>query len=273
MALGNAARVEGGLAEACIEARADLLVTAKSSTSFDLVSTLVPHGVEEDRPPTAVVGAVGTGPHSPLVAEVTGLLAAGAGAEAVLVTVSRDEDEDASAHALLDALSRHAPGATSSLVRAATAQGLLDSLPTGGLLVLGAPGGSWWQRQFFGPGRRLRQGAPAGSVVVRAAPRRCFQSLIEANPLGKLMPAPIAATVAQTEAVPVAEDGVLVGVVRRHSLLAAAEGTTVGDLMEHPVYAAPEDAVAAIAELSDFLEGAPVPVVDSDGVLLGCATA
>ena len=63
------------------------------------------------------------------------------------------------------------------VVHAQSATALVKDLPAQTLLVLGAPGGSWLQRQLFGPGHRLQVAAPGGSIVVRHAPRRCFHAM------------------------------------------------------------------------------------------------
>lgn len=263
----TACHVEGDLTQACIEARADLLVTARAS-SFGLVSTAVPHGIDPDRKIPVVVGAVGTGPHSPLVANLTGLIAAGLGADAVLVTVSRSDAEDEQALATLGSVDSLVPGAGTKVVRADTATGLVDSLPADALLVVGAPGGSWWQRQFFGPGRRLIHLAPAGSVVAKAAPRRCFQAMDDITPLGRHMQARDALAVMSHPAAAVADDGILVGIVRR-SALEQMPTKTVGDLMEPAAGVEADDLIEAADDLAGFMEGSPIPVVDGGGRLLG----
>ena len=263
----TASHVEGDLTQACIEARVDLLVTARAS-AFGLVSTAVPHTIDPDRKIPAVVGAVGTGPHSPLVANLTSLIAAGLGTDAVLVTVSRSTDDDEQAVATLDSLNPLAPGAGTKVVRADTAAGLIDSLPADALLVLGAPGGSWWQRQFFGSGRRLIHRAPAGAVVAKAAPRRCFQAMCDIAPLGRHMQARDALAVMTSPAVPVADDGILIGIVRR-SALEGAPTETVGGLMESLVSVMADDLIEAAADLVGFMEDSPIPVVDTEGRLLG----
>ncbi len=263
----TASHVEGDLTQACIETRADLLVTARAST-FGLVSTAVPHAIDPDRKIPAVVGAVGTGPHSPLVANLTGLIAAGLGTDAVLVTVSRSDAEDEQAVATLGSLDPLAPGAGTKVVRADTAAGLVDSLPADALLVLGAPGGSWWQRQFFGPGRRLIHRAPAGAVVAKASPRRCFQAMHDIAPLGRQMQARDALAVMAHPVAAVADDGILIGVVRRSALERTPTGT-VGSLMESVASVMAGDPIEVAAELTGFLEGSPIPVVDAQGRLLG----
>ncbi len=265
---GQAIRADGDLKTACINLRANVLVTAKA-ISFDLAATIVPDSLDESRTVPAVIGAVGTGPHSPLVAQTTARLAAGYGADPVLVTMARSADDDEAALKVLRDLALHAPGAETRLVRADTAAELLESLSPEGLIVLGAPGGSWWQRQFFGPGRRLMHAAPAGSVVVRAADRRCFHSLTDLTAVGAPMRARDALAVLTVGVAPVVADGKMIGLVRRAVLAAAPENATVADMMEGPVFAAADDPIASIADLTAHLDGGPVPVLDDEGRLLG----
>lgn len=265
---GTASRVDGDLKTACIAAGANVLVTAKAG-SFDLASTLVPQSVDEEHDPPAVIGAVGTGPHSGLVAAATMRLAKGFGADPMLVTMSAEVREDPQAQEVLDEMALAAPGAATRLVRAGHPAELLASLPPEGLVVLGAPGGSWWQRQFFGAGRKLIHAAPAGSVIVHAAPLRCFQALEELVAFGPLMRAADAAAVIQDQVAPVVDEGKLIGQVRRGALLGALPDTPVGELAEAPIAAIAEEPVAAIDELTDRLDGSPVPVVDDENRLLG----
>jgi hypothetical protein len=265
---GSAVRADGDLKTACITAQANILVTSRAA-SFDLASTLVPHGVDERTSPPVVIGAVGTGPHSPLVAATTERLASAFGAEAVLVSMSPDEEDDPSAHAVLIELADHAPSADIAVVRADNPAGLLASLPPTGLVVLGAPGGSWWQRQFFGAGRRLIHAAPAGSVVVRAAGRRCFHAVEELTAVGPLMRAADAAAVATAPVLPVVDGGIVIGQVRMAALKASNGSDRVGDLVEAAITALADEPIDAIDDLAAILDGGPVPVVDDESRLLG----
>lgn len=265
---GSAVKADGDLKTACIASRANVLVTSRAA-SFDLASTLVPHGVDETTAPPIVVGAVGTGPHSPLVAATTERLAAGFGADAILVSMSPDEEDDPAAHAVLIEMSEHAPSADTRVVRADHPAGLLASLPPTGLVVLGAPGGSWWQRQFFGAGRRLIHAAPAGSVVVRAAGRRCFHAVEELTAVGPLMLAADAAAVATAPVLPVVDAGVVIGQVRMDALRASNGSDRVGDLVEAPITALADEPIEAIGDLAARLDGGPVPIVDDESRLLG----
>ena len=45
------------------------------------------------------------------------------------------------------------------------------------LVVIGAPGGSWFQRQLFGAGARLQAAAPGGVLVVRQDVPRVYQAM------------------------------------------------------------------------------------------------
>jgi CBS domain-containing protein len=264
---GSAARVDGDLAAACIAHQANVLVTAKAS-SFDLANSLVLYSIDEATPPPAVVGAVGTGPHSPLVAETTARIAAGLGADALLVTMATDEsDEDAKQ--VLKEMALRAPEAAGQLIVADSTAAFVAALPPDGLLVLGAPGGSWWQRQFFGAGRRLLHAAPAGAIVVKAVDRRCFHGLLPLTAFSPLMGASDAAAVMDGAVAPVVDDRKIVGLVRRSATEGAPAGTKLADVMENPVFALADDRVADIAELVSHFDGAPIPVVDQGGHLLG----
>ena len=81
---GDPVRVEGDLREACVEARADVLITKKLS-SFDLVSAVVPHNVERDEI-RGVAAAVGSGPNSTLAAAVAYRISTYLGIPGMLVT-------------------------------------------------------------------------------------------------------------------------------------------------------------------------------------------
>lgn len=265
---GDAAqRVGPDLRASCIEARADLLV-ARRLTSFDLVPVAVPYGFDPGEV-CAVVGAIAGGPHSLLAARIAERLAAVLDVSVSLVAASADTATDDLAEQALERAAAAVPVPERRVVRAANPGLAVRALPPGSLLVLGAPGGTWWRRQFSGPGRQLRLGAPAGAVVVRSAPRRCFHEMGEPAAMGAQMPAAEALRLTADGAVPVAEDGRLIGIVRRRALEAAAPAATLGSLMEDPTFALVDDPLDAAAQLFAFLDGAPVPVVDGARRLCG----
>ncbi|MBS1195505.1 MAG: hypothetical protein H6R33_225 [Actinobacteria bacterium] len=271
LAGGEAHRAGPDLRASCVEARADLLVGRKL-TSFDLVSMAVPYAFDPPRV-ESVVGAVSGGPHSVLAAAVAQRLAVALQVPAMLVAASAEAGTDPAAADALERAAQLVPIPEQRLLRAANPGAAVRALPTGSLLVLGAPGGAWWKRQFTGPGRQLRGGAPAGAVVVRRAPRRCFQHMEEPFAMGTQMPAGEARRLSQATVVPVAEEGRLVGLVRRRALDAADPAAPLGSIMEAPLFALAEDPLDVVADLASFLEGAPVPVVDAAGRLCGLVAA
>lgn len=264
LAIGPAVQVEGDLRSAVIKGRADLLV-ARKLTSFDLVGVAVPHGFSAPEV-SGVVAAVGGGPHSALAAVIAGRLAASLGVTGSIASASASSEDDAIAEGLLAEVGTLVPEMPAKVVRAASARHLVDGLPEGSLLVVGAPGGSWMQRQFFGPGRQLVVRASAGAVVVRSAPARCFHAMEEASPFGPAMPVTEARRLLIDSSAPVVDAGVLVGIVRRSALVDAA-GRTVGEVSEDPVFVSEADPLEAAAGLLGFVD--PVPVVDSSGRLKG----
>lgn len=264
----QARKADGDLRTVCIEMRADLLVTRRL-TSFDLINVAVPHHFVPEHV-KSVAAAVAGGPHSSLAATIAGLLAAGLDVPGRVVIASPTLMDDAHAEATLAALPPNEVGIPRSVVRATTAKALVESLSPGTLLVLGAPGGSWMQRQFFGPGRKLLFSAPAGAVIVRSAPRRCFQAAERAAALGTPMRVLDAQYMIEGQpAVPVAEAGRLVGIVRSGTLLGVSGEATVGEVMEAPVFLHVDDPIDDVVDVARFLAGGAVPVVDRDGRLFG----
>ncbi len=261
-------RVEGDLRAACFDARADLLVT-KKLTSFDLVSAVAAYKVDLGKV-DGVAAAVGSGPNSLLAAVVTHRLAKHLGVPGRLITAPAPGATEASARELLDDLALQAPGLARSVQPAGSgAASIVEGLDPETLLVLGEPGGSWLHRQFFGPGRKLIHAAPTGALVVRAAPPRCFRYIEEPEYVGAGMQAGDAVKVNSARVVPVVEDRALVGIARRSALLTSEVDRPVAHLMEPPVALDQDDLLDAAWALAAFFEGAPIPVVDSDGTLVG----
>lgn len=261
-------RVEGKLEEICRAERADLLVT-KKMTSFDLVSVAVPHELDLAAT-TSIVAAVAGGPHSDLAAAVARQLGERLDVPAELLSAYGPDDDQAAAQSSLDALSALADGMLNRLVQTEQPADLVEELDKGTLLIAGAPGGSWLQRQFFGPGRKLQTRAPAGTVVVRSAPQRAFHLLREPDAyLSPMLGSGDALRLLEYAVLPVADNGKLVGMVRRSALLLVGHGIQVGSIMEDPVAVTFDTPVDEIGEVGQALGGAPVPVIDDDGFLVG----
>ncbi|MEK7252697.1 MAG: CBS domain-containing protein [Actinomycetota bacterium] len=263
--LGDAKPVEGELRAACLRARADLLV-ARKLTSFGLVSIAVPHDFRRAAV-GGVVAAVGGGPHSALAAIAAERLGRALEVSAAIATASRSSGEDAAAELLLAEMGSLVPGTPAKVVRAETVRQMVAGLPEGSLLVVGAPGGSWMQRQFFGPGRRLIVRATAGAIVVRRAPTRCFQVMETPMPFGSAMPVQEARRLLEDSVAPVVEEGRLIGIVRRSALLTAPAGGDVTSVAEDPISVRDDDSIEVVSAIAASID--PIPVVDADGRLRG----
>ena len=158
-------RIEGDLRATCIRERIDALVSRKLS-SFDLVPVIVPQSVDFENV-EQVTAAVGGGPHSPFAVAVAARLGITMGVPTMAASVYREPDDRESTLPRLESLvapfpsvrpAPYAETAPSTSLRASTPQRSSSSAH---------PGGSWFQRQIYGPGHRLAVRAPAG-VLGRA---------------------------------------------------------------------------------------------------------
>ncbi len=271
--LGGEAAVfaEGNLRDQCLETRADLVVQRRL-TSFDLVDSVASNHFDAARV-TSIVAAIGGGPHSLLAGLVAERVAVSLQIPGSLVSASRELAEDAAVRENLDRIGEQVPSLDRQLQRVLSAGELLSTLDDGALLVLGAPGGSWLQRQFFGPGRQLIHAAPGGIVVVRSSPRRCFQEALPVEPIAPWLSVMDAVRLGGPPVVPVAAHGMLVGLFRPDVGRESTGDATVQDVMEEPVFLGADDPVETAGDLRSFFGGAPIPVVDSDGRLIGALPA
>jgi len=267
LATGAPHRIRGDLHTAAAETGADLLV-ARHLTSSDLLPQVVPHHVEPAEV-TSVVGAIGTGPHGTAVAAVSARLAAVLEVPGRLVAASSSAGDDPAAAAALDRSRSAAGGLDRSVQRVSDVTDVASAMPAGAVLVLGAPGGSWLQRHFLGPGRKLAVHAPGGVLLVRDAPLRCFQRLGEWRAFGPQMRAADVLRVLTSNAAPIVVEGRVVGIIRRSRLEEAPAGAIAGSVMEAPVSIPWDSPVSDAQEISERLDGAPVPVVGPDGRLIG----
>jgi Mg/Co/Ni transporter MgtE len=71
----------------------------------------------------------------------------------------------------------------------------------------------------------------------------------------------------------VVEAGELIGVVAREALVEADPAARVEDLMDDPVFLEVGDAYEEAARLNGLFRGAPIPVIDARGQLVGCVVA
>jgi hypothetical protein len=264
---GTPGRITGDLVEGCIDFRADLLVSRRLPGSFELVNVAVPLGFEPANV-TRVVSAVAGGPHSFLAAETAARIGRSLAVEAEMISAVRPGDDPAESEELLEHIGLALPEMGGKVVTVEGIAELVEQLDEGTLLVLGAPGGSWLQRSRFGPGARLRSRAPAGAIMVRSAPDRVFRWMGEPVFVSPLRNADDTLLVHQEHVLAVADEGMLVGLVRRESLEKAGH-SSVGSLMEAAVSAKVDETIAEAMNLEPTFGRDPIPVTDHDERLVG----
>ncbi len=267
---GTAQKADANVAAACIEARAALLV-ARHLASFDLCNVAVPHGFSPDTT-RSVVAAVGSGPHSHLAAIIAHRISRQLGIPARAVYGRRQGDEQPQAQAVLASIAADLPDLAVETIEAANPAAMVSSLPTGTLLVVGAPGGSWFQRQFFGPGARIQAKAHNGTIVVKHAPTRVYQIMQPPTAFGPHMRVADAAQLAVNQHVIVALDGQLLGIACTQALQQARPDHELREVMDDPVFLNADEDLGHATQLI-ARHGSPIPVVDDHTRLVGTVTA
>lgn len=261
-------RVVGDVREACIRHRADVLVSRRLTGSFDLIANVAPVDIHLDHV-AAVVAAAAGGPHSLLAVRVAKRIADALSVDGIVASAYAEDERRGPAVATVERLHAVEPDIEYRITRAEDAADLVGQLPPASLLVIGAPGGGWLQRTFFGPGARLRSEASVGAVVARSQPDRVFQVMEDPEFVGpyreamdiiRLHDAPVLAVVDRAE---------LIGIVRREALEVADPGVPVQALMEAPVSVSMTTTVEQAMVLAPGFQGASLPVVDEDGLLVG----
>lgn len=267
LATDTPVRVVDDIHGACIQARADVLVSRKLS-NFDLTNQAVPHHFDPETP-EKVAALVGTGPNSLFAGQVAVRLASRLDVPVELVTAhSNDQERMAGGRALTD-ISRQI-GAGGRLVKISEVSDLIHSVGERSLLVFGAAGGRLLQRLFFGTGVRLRSQAPSGAVIVQAAPMRVFRRMVDPSYVSGHMSVAEASRVTDAPVVAVVDGGRLIGVVRRESLAESDPEALVSSVMEEGASAAQEDSLEELRARDHPFER--IPVTDEDGMLVGDVT-
>ncbi len=261
-------RVKGSVHDACVEARSDLLVAKRLSSSLDVVSQVVPDGFDPAST-KHIVAAVSGGPHSPLAARIARRLGEAMDAKSLMVCAYRDDETHAEALGLIERLYSEVPGLEYRTVEADDAAGLVAQLPEQSALVVGAPGGSWLQRTFFGQGARLRQNAPAGALVAMAAPERVYQAMGDPVFVGSLREVGDILRIHGERILAVADRAVLVGVVDRETLEHSDPGTMVHEVMSEPVSVPLDAPLSEARALAVRFDGEAIPVTNEAGYLVG----
>lgn len=260
-------RVEGDVAENCISKRADVLVSKKLPSGFDLVNVAVPVDFEPDRV-TRVVATVAGGPHSVLAAETAATLAETLDVDAEMLSAAGAADELDAAQEILEQVGSHIPRMGRRAVVVDGISELLDGLEDGALLVLGAPGGSWLNRSRTGPGARLRRTAQAGAVIVRSAPDRVFRFMGDPVYVSPLRLADDTLRIHAENTLAVADAGRLVGLVRREGLQKAGS-SPVASVMEEALSVKVDETIIQARELEPTFGPDPIPVTDHEEHLVG----
>lgn len=264
---GTPERVQGDLAEGCISTKADIVVVRKMPTTFDTANVAVPVDFEPDRV-TKVSATVAGGPHSELAAVTAYRIASSLDVPMEIVSAHQTPEDLGNALRVVEAFGAMFPEAERRVVQASDMAELADTTEEGSLIVVGAPGGAWLRRSRFGPGARLRSSARAGAVMVKSAPDRVFRFMGEPVYVAPLLQADDTLRLREEKVLAVAEEGLLVGVVRREDL--ARVGTQlVASVMDDPVSARVDDTIDESRHLGDTFGDDPIPVTDHDDHLVG----
>jgi hypothetical protein len=267
LAGSESSRIQGDVSEECISERADVLVSKRIPSAFDLVNVAVPVDFDPNKV-NKVVATVAGGPHSMLAAETAATLADNLDVEAELLSAAGDEGEMESAQAILDQVGASLPSIGRRVVVVDGVTELVDDLDDGALLVIGAPGGSWLSRSRTGPGARLRRTAQAGAIIVRSAPDRVFRFMGEPVYVAPLRYADDTLRMHKESTLAVADEGRLIGLVRREGLVRAG-GEPVASVMEEAVSVKVDETLSVAKELEPTFGADPIPVTDHDEHLVG----
>jgi hypothetical protein len=203
-----------------------------------------------------------------LAAETAAAVASRLGVDAEMLSAARSADEIDGAGEILHQVGAYLPGLGRRVVVVDGIAELVDDLEDGALLVLGAPGGSWLNRSRTGPGARLRRTAQAGVVIVRSAPDRVFRFMGDPVYVSPLRLADDTLRIHTENTLAVADEGLLVGLVRREGLMKA--GTSpVATVMEAALSVRLDETISQARELEPTFGPDPIPVTDHDEHLVG----
>ncbi len=267
LAGGDSIRATGDVEGACLDNRAGMLV-ARRIPNAPLVSVASPLEFEPQSI-GSVVALVSGGPHSALATEVAARLGMALDVSAELVSGYRAPPEREQAGQVLESLQATVAEMHGRVVEARTAKDLIESLASDSLLVLGAPGGSWIQRMFFGPGARMTSVAKAGAVVVKAVPTKVFQVMESPEYVSPMLGAGDALGVGDDPVLPVVEDRRLIGLVNRSDLSMAGSGVSVGAVMNEIVAVGATAGLHEVGDAAAKLGTDVVPVINDSGELIG----
>lgn len=264
----DAIRVTGDLTRAAVGHRADLLVARRFSPSFDTVSTAVPFDFNAESV-RAVAALVSSGPHSALATTIAHRVGTALGVPIRVESAYENDGDQVDALNVVEQLGRLAPGAEVGIIQAESAAKVAEAFGEETLIVLGAPGGSFIQRHFFGTGARLISHAPMGAIGVKAAPIRAFRSMTEAQYVSPYLAVTDALAVMEGDSCAVVDGGEVIGLVSRRSLVMVGDVGRVLDCMGDAIVVHQLDPIEDVTTRMQEAGVSALPVVDKDTKLLG----
>lgn len=264
---GTPEKLQGDLAEGCVANKADLVVARKLPNSFDLANVAVPVDFERDRV-TKVSATVAGGPHSRLAVVTAIRIARKLDVPIEIVSAHQTPGDLGGAMKVVEQYGAMFPEAERRVVQAQDMAELAETSDEGSLIVIGAPGGSWLRRTRFGPGARLRTTARAGAVMVRSAPERVFRFMGDPVYVAPLLQADDTLRLRKENVIAVAEQGLLVGVVRRDALTEVGS-QSVASVMDEPISTRVDATIDESRHLEATFGVDPIPVTDHEDHLVG----
>lgn len=265
-------RVTGDLEASCVSNRVHLLVTKRFSRS-PLVPTVVPVGFDSGSISQLTV-AVGDGPHTPSAVHTARLVANSLGIPGTMLTAYTSQDSADAANERLSLYTSEVPDFDASAIETSDPRSIADHLSKDTLLIHGAGGGSFLDRHFTGTGSRLTSRARGSVLVVKGAPERCFQVMLNPTEFA-ISPDLLVADALQLIALPfapVVAAHQLLGIVLLRDLMTAPPGSTIGDSISQCATVNERDSTETIVEVRDETGPGPIPVSNSDGNLVGVIT-
>ncbi len=262
-------RITGDLDTACVDNRIELLVTKRFPRS-EIVPAVVPVGFDADAIVSVAI-AVGDGPHSPMAVSIGEAIARRLDVPGTVITAYAAADDYEDARYRLQRLTATATTLDATAIQTPDPRSITEHLSKETLLVHGAAGGSFIDRHFTGTGNRLTSRARGCVLVVKDAPRRCFQ--IAVDPTGHAVAPELlvsdALHVMAYPFAPVVKAHRLLGIVRAHTLVHADAGATVASYVE-PVDALERcEAIDGVSTVRERLGDGPIPIIDDRGYLTG----
>jgi CBS domain-containing protein len=266
----TATKAGANLTASCIDSKAGLVVLS-NRTSFDVCSTVVPHGFSSEAT-RSIVAAVGGGPHSLLAATLADWLSQMLGVPACAVYGHSDPSDLSHGEDVLSRTVARLPRMDVRTVEASGPAAMVGALRAGTLLIVGAPGGSWFQRRFFGPGARIVAKAPSGTIVVNHSPARIYRVMQPPLAYGPNMRVSDALQLSEGSDVVVAENGKLLGTVKAETLRGARRDLELHQFVDGGLFLSQDDEISEAIDLIATYGGGLVPVVDDQERLVGCVS-